>query len=118
MEIPQERQIHNHAMNYENYLSRAFKYDLNINRAHKQEFINLVNAELGKKMSFLPNYDTQLENVINRLNLATEIFISKSKDNHQIKFLEDLQKEILSINSYKSIPEIVLRGIELTKNFI
>ena len=64
MEIPQERQIHNHAMNYENYLSRAFKYDLNINRAHKQEFINLVNAELGKKMSFLPNYDTQLENVI------------------------------------------------------
>lgn len=118
MGLTEERELHAYAMNYEYFLSRAFKFDGRISRAHKQEFLNLSNAESGKKLSFLPNFEHQLEEVKDRLKRAIEIYISKSNKQAQIIDLTALNTEISKITSYKDIPKIVEEGLDVTKNFI
>jgi len=118
MGLKEERELHAHAMNYEYFLSRAFKFDGRISRAHKQEFLNFVHAESGKKLSFSPSFEKQLTEIKKRLKRATEIYISQSNNQPQITHLIDLNVRISQMTSYKEIPEIIEKGLHLTQNFI
>ena len=118
MNTPEETIIHNSGMNYENFLKRAFKTDKRIERANKQEYINLANAENGKKLSILPSFDKQLEEVKNRLAKALIIFITNSNNDEQLSVLNFLKNKIPEIKSYKDVNKIIEIGLENTKEFI
>ena len=118
MNLTEEMKIHNIGMSYEFFLTRAFKTDNRIKRASKQEFINLVNSENGKKLSFLPSFDKQLEEVKDRLEKAINIFIEKSNDDNELLILKKIESKITNIQSYKDINEIIEIGLENTKQFI
>ena len=118
MNLNEKRIIHNLAVRYENFLTRAFKTDQRIRRPNKQEYINLVDAENGNKFPFLPAFDKQLKEVKSRLERAINIFISKTSNKEQIKVLKNLKSKVFEIESHKDISEIIEVGLENTKKFI
>lgn len=118
MNITEEIEIHNIGMNYETFLTRAFRTDKRIRRANKQEFINLANSENGKKLSFQPSFEKQLEEIKNRLEKALNIFIEKTDDKTELLTLKNLEMQLLTLKSYKDLTEIVKIGLENTKKFI
>lgn len=114
MESSENIEIHNHGMNYEIFLNRAFKFNRRIRRAKKQEFINLANSEQQKQLSSLPSFAKQLEEVKGRLKTAVKILISNSASEEEVRILEILEKQIATIQSYKDVIEIVITGLEVT----
>ena len=102
---------------YENFLTRAFKYNKKLRRPSNQEYLNLIAAESGNSYSWLPSFEKQIEEIKKRLTKAADIFIKKSKDQEQKRDLEYLKIKISHMVSYNDIPTIVKRGLEITQNF-
>ncbi|WP_277014098.1 hypothetical protein [Flavobacterium lindanitolerans] len=104
-------------MSYEYFLVRAFQYNQKLTKSSNQEFLNLIEAENGNKHSWLPKFEKQLDDVKKRLDKAIVIFISKSKNNEQIRNLRHLQNEVYNITSYRDITKVVDYGLDITQSF-
>lgn len=117
METVKQQDNYLDSWSYENFLTRAFKFNRSLRRPSNQEYLNLIEAEQGNTHSWLPRFEKQLSEVRARLEKAVDIFVSKSKDQGQIRNLEYLRSEIVQISSFHDIPEIVKTGLEITQNF-
>lgn len=106
--------IYNHGLNYEIFLTRAFKSYQRIKRAKKQEFINLANCEERIESHFLPPFSMQVKEVKRRLKTALKILIVKSENEQQRRLLEVLEEKTANIKSYRDVIEIINIGLAAT----
>lgn len=99
---------------YEAFLSRAFQFDKRIEKASNQEYLNLIDAEMGMGMRFLPTFEKQLMQIKTRLSTAIEILLKQKISNVNKTRLIELLDSIEKIKSYKDVIIIVEAGLDYT----
>lgn len=115
----EDRSNFNNSCAFETFLNRAFQFDLRIPSASNQQFLNLINAENGNRLDFLPTRDKQFNEIQKQMRRAVNLFLKAKKINkvNNIK-LEELLPSIDKATSSSDINNIVQIGLELTQSLI
>jgi hypothetical protein len=114
----ENRTDYNNASLVEIFLDRAGKFDNRIKDFHLQEFLNLIDAENGKRHSYLPTQAKQVESLRKKFTAAINVFIKQriSQDNFEkLKILLPQAQEAEHSSEFIIIANI---GLEHTKSLI
>lgn len=114
----EDRTKYNNASIYEIFLNRAFRHDGRISEAHLQEFLNLIDAENGKRHSFLKTHDKQVAEMKKRMKRAVDIFLKQPLDKSDKDKLRELLPLIESAYSSDDFFRVVKAGLDYTQKLI
>lgn len=114
----EDRTNYNNASLYEIFLNRAFRFDGRLSEAHLQEFLNLIDAENGKRHSFLKPHDKQVEEMRKRMKRAVDIFLKQPLDKSDKDNLKELLPVIESAYSSDDFFRVVKAGLDYTQKLI
>lgn len=99
---------------YENFIRRAFSCDVTTHHADACHMRNLLDAEDGKRHSFLPKHKVQLKKVREATVKAFQKFHSKKGSPVQRTTLENLLLRSQRAMSEYDLLEIIKLGLEVT----
>lgn len=112
------RTDYNNASLVEIFLNRAFKFDQRIIPAHLQEFLNLINAENGNRLSILPTYEKQLDKMKEQLTKAVRLLSKQKIDSANKEKLIGLLAKIEAADSSDELFKASKAGLEYTQSLI
>ncbi|WP_233862589.1 hypothetical protein [Tenacibaculum piscium] len=113
--MEEEKTLLSKSMTYEIYAKNGFQKGRQSQRISNKDFLNLVDAENGKKSSLLGSFEKQMNEIIQNLKKATQSLIKDPKNETILEPLNDLLNDIDYVNSSENIHFICLKGNSLLK---
>lgn len=112
------REAYNNSASYETFLKRAFKYDRRLTTPSNQELLNLIDAEKGEKVSFLPTKEKQFNAIRERVLKAILLLAKQKLPKENRQNLKSLLPELEAAYNSDDIIEIVSLGLNYSQPLI
>lgn len=114
-----EPNILSRGMSYEHFIRRAHKCENGTRHgAYREAMTNLIDAENGKRASWLPRTEKQFETVKKYVGKAFDKFLTKKLSDHEKNSLLRLKAQAENAYSSDGLSDIIEEALNLTQRFI